>query len=170
MFPSQQHDSAEQQGMEHMTTFNFDDSNIRWHTLGDFENFVYSVLGIDEQNSIIDVIFKFEPNKQIVLHRHKALNKTFVVQGEHRFYEADGRLKEICCAGTYTSRPASNDPHRECGGDEGTVVLFSIRANGAEKEVILYEILDDEQNTIGTLSIQDFIDLYAENNKLEKRE
>jgi len=102
-----------------MTRYSFDDSNIRWHKLGDLEYFVYDVLDVDEQNNIVDVIFKFEPNKQIVLHRHKVLNKTFVVQGEHRFYEADGRLKEVCPVGSLTSRPASDDPHRECGGDEG---------------------------------------------------
>ena len=30
---------------------------------------------------------------QIALHRHLALNHTFVVQGEHRIYEPDGRLR-----------------------------------------------------------------------------
>lgn len=148
-----------------MTRHHFDDSNIRWHKLGDLEHFVYDVLDVDEQNNIVDVLFKFEPNKQIVLHRHKVLNKTFVVQGEHRFYEADGRLKEIYPVGSYTSRPPSDDPHRECGGGEGAVVFFSIRGNDGGKDDLLYEVLDDEQNRIGTLSMQDFIDLYNANSK-----
>ncbi len=148
-----------------MTWYSFDDSNIRWHKLGDLEYFVYDVLDVDEQNNIVDVIFKFEPNKQIVLHRHKVLNKTFVVQGEHRFYEADGRLKEVCPVGSLTSRPASDDPHRECGGDEGAIVFFSIRGNDAEKDELLYEVLDKDQNRIGTLSMQDFIELSNSKNK-----
>lgn len=145
-----------------MTPYNFDDHNIRWHKLGEFEHFVYSILDIDKENKIIDVIFKFEPHKPIVLHRHKALNKTWVIQGEHRLYEPNGEIKEVRSVGSYTSSPASNEPHRECGGDEGAVVFFSIRGNGG----VLYEVLDDEQNLVGTLSMQDFIDLAEANKKL----
>ena len=101
-----------------MTTFRFDDRNIHWHKLGDFEHFVYTILDIDQDNSIADVIFKFEPHNPIVLHRHKVLNKTWVIQGEHRIYEPNGDLKEIRQVGSYTSSPANPDPHRECGGDD----------------------------------------------------
>jgi quercetin dioxygenase-like cupin family protein len=144
-----------------MTTYPFDDRNIHWQQLGDFKHFVYSVLDIDEERQIVDVIFKFDPHQQIILHRHKALNKSLVVQGEHRLYEANGQIKEIRAVGSYTSSPASDEPHRECGGDEGAVVFFSIRGN----DDILYEILDDEQNLVGTLTLQDFIDLYTADNK-----
>lgn len=147
-----------------MAKYNFDDSNIQWDKLGNFEHFVYSILNIDEKNKMIDVIFKFEPNKQIVLHRHMALNNAFVVQGEHHLYEPNGEIKEIRAVGSYTSSPASDDPHRECGGDEGAVVLFNIRGNNG----VLYEILDDEENIIGTLSMQDFMDLHEENNKVDR--
>lgn len=146
-----------------MTAYRFNDTHIRWRQLGDFEHFVYAVLDIDEENNIADVLFKFEPNQQIVLHRHKVLNKTFVVEGEHRFYEADGQLREVCPVGHYISRPASDDPHRECGGDEGAIVLFSIRSNERGEDALLYEILDDEHNVIGTLKFQDLIDLYEQN-------
>jgi len=141
-----------------MTSYKFDDRNIQWYKIGDLENFVGRVLDIDEVNKVIDVILKFEPHKQIILHRHMALNKSLVVQGEHRLYESDGKVKEVRPVGSYTSSPASNDPHRECGGDEGAVVFFSIRGDG-----VLYEVLDDEQNLIGTLSMQDFIDLFKAN-------
>lgn len=144
-----------------MTLYNFDDRNIQWHKLGDFEHFVYSVLDIDQENQIVDVIFKFEPHQPIVLHRHMALNKTLVIQGEHRLYEPNGEIKEIRSVGSYSSSPASADPHRECGGDEGAVVFFSIRGNNGA----LYEVLDDGQNLIGTLSMQDFIDLAEANKK-----
>jgi quercetin dioxygenase-like cupin family protein len=116
-----------------------------------------TTLDIDEPNKIIDVLFKFAAQQQIVLHRHKVLNKTFVIQGEHRLYEADGKLKEIRAVGSYTSSPPSDEPHREGGGDEDVVVLFSIRGSDG----VCYEILDDELNVIGALAMQDFIALYA---------
>ena len=112
-----------------ITACRFDDHNIHWHKLGDFEHFVYTILDIDQDNSIADVLFKFEPHKPIVLHRHKVLNKTWVIQGEHRIFEPTGDLKEIRPVGSYTSSPANPDPHRECGGDEGAVVFFSIRGS-----------------------------------------
>ena len=138
-----------------MTPYKFNDSNIQWQPFGDFDHFVYSILNIDEKNLIFDVLFKLEANKQIFLHRHKALNTTFVVQGEHRLYEPNGKIKEIRAVGSYTVSPVSEEPHREEGGDEGAIVLFSIR----ESDGILYEILDDEANFIGTVSMRDLIDL-----------
>lgn len=143
-----------------MTQYRFDDRNIQWYKLGDFEHFVCTVLDIDADHHIIDLLIKFEAHRQIVLHRHKALNKSLVIQGEHRLYEADGRIKEIRPVGSYTSSPASDEPHRECGGDEGAVVLFSIRGDG-----VLYEVLDERQTPIGILTVQDFIDLYHAHNK-----
>lgn len=140
-----------------MTSHLFDDTHIQWQTLANFEHLQYSILDIDGHNKIIDVLFKFAARQQIVLHRHKVLNKTFVIQAEHRLYEADGRLKEVRAVGSYTSSQPSDEPHREGGGDEDVIVLFSIRGSDG----VLYEILDDELNIIGELTMQDFIDLYA---------
>lgn len=140
-----------------MNAYRFDDSNIPWRHLGDFEHFHYAILDIDRENTIADVLFKFEPHRPIVLHRHKALNKMLVIQGEHRLYELNGNLKEIRPAGRYTSSPANPDPHRECGGDEGAVVFFSIRCKSTED--VLYELLDDQQNLIGILTMNDLINL-----------
>lgn len=141
-----------------MTNYLFDDTNIKWQTLGEFEHLLYSILDIDEQNQIIDMLFKFAAHQQIVLHRHKVLNKTFVIQGEHRLYEADGKLKEIRAVGSYTSSLPSDEPHREGGGDVDVIVFFSIRGNDG----VLYEILDDDLNIIATLGMQDFVNLYKE--------
>ena len=140
-----------------MTHCLFNDSHIQWQILDGFEYLHYSILDIDEQRHIIDVLFKFAANQQIVMHRHKVLNKTFVIQGEHRLYHADGSIKEIRPIGKYTSSPASEEPHREGGGDMDVIVLFSIRGGDG----VLYEILDDAQNIIAELKWQDFIDLYA---------
>jgi 2,4'-dihydroxyacetophenone dioxygenase len=67
-----------------MTPYRFDDRKIAWQPFGEFPHFVFSILQVDMQQRIADVIFKFAAGQQIVLHRHKALNHTFVIQGEHR--------------------------------------------------------------------------------------
>jgi quercetin dioxygenase-like cupin family protein len=104
---------------------NFDDRKMRWFNLGDFKHFVFSMYDIDRERRVVDFIVKFEPNEQIFLHRHLALTNTLVVQGEHRLYEPDGHLKEIRPTGSYTSTPPG-EPHREGGGNEGTVVFYSV--------------------------------------------
>lgn len=140
-----------------MAQFCFDDSQIRWQTLPDIAHLQYSILDVDTHNHIIDVLFKFTAGRRIVLHRHKALNKMFVIQGEHRLYATDGSLMEARPAGRYTVSEPSEIPHREGGGEQDAIVLFSIRGS----EGILYEILDDETNGVGELNWRDFIDLYA---------
>ena len=116
----------------------------------------FFILSIDQTNNIIDVLFKLAARQQIVLHRHKALNHLFVVQGEHRLYHPDGSLKETRAAGSYTISPASDEPHSEGGGDTDAIILFSIRASDG----VLYEILDADMQILSTLSLQDFIQLH----------
>jgi hypothetical protein len=55
-------------------------------------------------------------------------------------------------SGSYTSTPPG-EPHREGAGDNGGVVFYSVRG----KDSVLFEVLDDDLNVIGTLSIEDFI-------------
>jgi len=112
-------------------------------------------LDVDEKNGMADVLFKFAANQQIVLHRHLAHNNTFVIQGEHRLYKPDGSIKEIRHVGSMTSSPPNEEPHREGGGDQDVIIAFSIRGTG-----VLYELLDDEMNIIGKISMQDLIDLH----------
>jgi quercetin dioxygenase-like cupin family protein len=137
-----------------MTVHTFDDSNISWNRLGDFEHLRFSILHIDEINKISDVLFKFAADEKIVMHRHKVHNNTFVVQGEHRLYKPDGTLKEVRPVGSMTSSPADDEPHREGGGDQDVIIAFSIRGDG-----VLYELLDDDMNQIGAISMQDLIEL-----------
>ena len=142
-----------------MAIYNFDDSNIRWNKLGDFDHLLYSILDVDQKNKIADVLFKFSANEKIVLHRHLAHNNTLVIQGEHRLYEPNGAIKEIRPVGSLTSSPPSNDPHREGGGDQDVIVAFSIRGSDG----VLYELLDDDMKVIGTISMQDLSDLFNAN-------
>jgi 2,4'-dihydroxyacetophenone dioxygenase len=139
------------------TSYRFDDRNIRWYKLGDFEHFVFTMLDVDVSQKLVDLILKFPPNKQIFLHRHLALTNTLVVQGEHRLYEPNGALKEVRPVGSYTSSPPG-DPHREGAGNEGGVVFYSVRG----KDGTLFEVLDDDMKVVGTLSMKDFIDALKE--------
>lgn len=141
-----------------MTTCQFDDHAIHWNRFGEFvPAFHYSILHLDEKSRIVDVLFKLPANEQIVLHRHRALNHTFVVQGEHRLYETDGSLREIRPSGSYTVSPASELPHREGGGAQDVIIAFSIRPGEAE---VLYELLDDAENPLGTVTFQMLVELY----------
>lgn len=140
-----------------MTTCQFDAHAIHWNRFGDFvPAFHYSILQVDEQSRIVDVLFKLPANEQIVLHRHGALNHTFVVQGEHRLYETDGSLREIRPPGSYTVSPASELPHREGGGQQDVIIAFSIRPGDDD---MLYELLDDALNPIGTVTFQMLVEL-----------
>ena len=142
-----------------MSMHTFDDSNIDWQRLGDFEHLHYSILEVDPKNKIADVLFKFAANEQIVLHRHLAHNNTLVIQGEHRLYEPDGTLKEVRAVGSMTSSPPSDEPHREGGGDQDVIIAFSIRGNDG----VLYELLDDDMAVMGTITMQDLVDLHKAN-------
>lgn len=141
-----------------MTPTHFDDHAIHWNRFGDFvPSFHYTILHVDQESRIVDVLFKLPANEQIVLHRHLALNHTFVVQGEHRLYETDGSLREARLTGSYTISPASEQPHREGGGEQDTIVFFSIRPGNDEA---LYELLDDALNPLGTITFQTLVELH----------
>jgi hypothetical protein len=144
-----------------MTHYNFDDRKIRWFNLGDFKHFVFAMCDVDRERRLVDFMLKFEPNEQIFLHRHLALTNTLVVQGEHRLYEPNGRLKEIRQTGSYTSTPPG-EPHREGGGSEGAVVFYSVRAGNGD---VLFEVLDDDLKVVGLLSMADFIEELGEQRK-----
>jgi quercetin dioxygenase-like cupin family protein len=139
-----------------MSTHTFDDSNIDWQRLGDFEHLHFSILDVDSENKIADVLFKFAANEKILLHRHLGHNNTLVIQGEHRLYEPDGTLKEVRPVGSMTSSPPNKDPHREGGGDQDVVIAFNMRG----KDGVLYEVLDDDLNVVGTITFQDLEDLH----------
>lgn len=141
-----------------MISYQVDDSEIHWNQMEGFDHLSLVVLDVDRDNLIVDALFKFAANEKIALHRHVALNHMLIIQGEHILYEPDGSIKEIRPTGRYTVSPASHEPHREGGGDKQDVIIFfSIRGTNG----IMYEILDDEHNTIARLGMADFEELFA---------
>ncbi|WP_067869963.1 cupin domain-containing protein [Neptuniibacter marinus] len=132
---------------------------VEWNQFGDLEHFRYSILHIDEEQQRAEILFKFEPHKPIILHRHNSLNKLLVLKGEHHIYDADGTLSEVRATGSYTVAQPSDAPHAECGGDGGTIILFSIFDNTSGGT--LYDLMDPEQNIVGTLSMSDLVAIYT---------
>ncbi|HVZ03137.1 regulator [Hyphomicrobium sp.] len=134
----------------------FDTRNIRWYTLPDFPHVAYHICKVDEQNHIVDILFKFDANSQIALHRHKADYVTLILQGELRIYRANGELKEIRPVGSYVETASDGEPHREGGGAQDVIAFFSNR----NVKDLVYEILDDDLNVIATLGVGEFRALY----------
>ena len=135
-----------------MPNYAFDDSNITWRTLDWLPHIAFFVYKVDEENRIVDVVFKFAANQKVMLHRHKCPYVTLVMQGELRFYREDGILKETRPTGSYVSGSANGEPHMEGGGDEDAIVFFSNR----NIEDALYEFLDESGNPAQVLGIADF--------------
>lgn len=133
------------------------DDVVEWKQFGDLEHFRYSILHIDEKQQRAEVLFKLEANKPFILHRHASLNKLLVLSGEHHIFNTDGSLSEVRATGSYTVVAPSDTPHSECGGEGGAIVLFSIFDNGGES---LYELMDESQNIVGTLSMTDLVALH----------
>ncbi len=130
----------------------FDASTIDWKPLpapdgSPSPHIGMSILEVDEKAHIVDVLFKFAANEKIVMHRHTAAFNTLVLQGEHRIYEPSGALKEIRPTGTYRAGKADDEPHTEGGGDE--------------EHAPIYEVLDDNLDTVGTMNFAALRDLYA---------
>jgi hypothetical protein len=146
------------QGNVTMAANVFDEKNIHWKTIEGIDHLWLSVLDVDQKCGLLHVLYKFAAKQQIILHRHLTLNKTMTIQGEHRLYEIDGRLKEIRPVGRFTVAPPSEEPHREGGGDQDAIVLFAVYGDGA-----LYEALDERMNVVRTLGVQDFVNFYDGN-------
>ena len=138
----------------------FDESKIAWGRLPDIDHVWLSILNVDDTAKIIDVLFKFSANEKIVLHRHVAAFNTFVVQGEHRIYSPDGKLTEVRPVGTYKAGLANIEPHQEGGGDEDVIILFSLRPYNHGP---IYEVLDDEQAILSTMTFDDLKEMYELN-------
>lgn len=127
-----------------------------WRNLEGLEHIQYSILHIDENQQRAEVLFKLEPHKPIILHRHCALNKIVVLSGEHHIYDAQGNLTEVRATGSYTIAQPDDNPHSECAGEGGAILLFSIFDNGGNA---LYELMDPDQNIVGTLTMADLVAL-----------
>jgi hypothetical protein len=122
-----------------------------------FPHLAYHICAVDETKRIVDILFKFDANAKIALHRHKADYITLVLQGELRIYRANGELKEIRPVGSYVAGTADGEPHTEGGGDQDVIAFFSNR----NVDGLVYEILDDAQTIVATFGMAEFKQLLA---------
>ena len=67
-------------------------------------------------------------------------------------------MKETWPAGTYKAGLPQAEPHREGGGSEDVVVLFSLRPYLETKPI--YEILDDDHQIASLMTFDDLNALY----------
>jgi 2,4'-dihydroxyacetophenone dioxygenase len=129
----------------------FDPDNVNWQPFGEAQHFRFHIQHVDLAQGIADVLFKFDAGQRIILHRHLALNHTFVVRGTHVIYHADGAVKERRPTGRYTVSPADATPHAEGGGEDAdAIVLFSMRPEPGQG---LYELLDDSGAVVGEITL-----------------
>jgi hypothetical protein len=129
----------------------FDDSNLTWGQFDWLKHTWFYVYNVDRQNGIVDAIFKFDANSKVKIHQHKVPYITLVLQGELRFYRPNGELKEIRPTGSYVKGIANGEPHLEGGGDQDTIVFFSIRNIVDE----LFVFLDENMNPAEVVRIGD---------------
>jgi len=77
--------------------------------------------------------------------------------GEYRVYEHYGQLKEVRPAGLNTVNPASKGTHREGGGYNDSVILFSTRSSGGS----YYEFIDEDGDSVRVLWWEELKVMYA---------
>ena len=135
----------------------FDETKINWQPLPDVDHVWLSILNIDDTAKIVDVLFKFSAHEKIKLHRHTANFNTLVLQGEHRIYNADGELTDVRPAGTNKAGLPDIEPHREGGGEENVIILFSLRPYNNDP---IYELLDENHEIEGTMTFDDLKEMH----------
>ena len=134
-----------------MTHNRFDDSNLVWRQLDWLKHTSYYIYDVDRQKGIVDAVFKFDAHAKVKIHQHNVPYITLVLQGELRFYKPNGELKEIRPTGSYVRGVANGEPHLEGGGDQDTIVFFSIR-NVVDE---LFTFFDGNMNTAEVVRIGD---------------
>ena len=127
------------------------DEVVSWEPFAGLEHLELSITEVDQDREILDAIVRFPPNQVISMHKHCAQTNMFAIQGELRIYEPDGKLREVRPAGNYY-RGRRDDVHTEGGGDDGAVVLYSVRGHGDDE---LFELMDEQQNVLATIGWKD---------------
>lgn len=130
-------------------TWAFDPDGIDWQPFAGIENLELSLLDVDEERQVVDLVVRFAPNRTVTMHNHLAQTNMFIIQGELRMYEADGSVREVRPEGRYF-RGRRNDAHSEGGGPEGAVVFYSVRGHGPEE---LFTVLDEDGNVTATIGM-----------------
>ncbi len=136
----------------------FDLSDVHWtHMEGGSEydypiEFDVAVLGSQPDHGTLDLLVRFAPNSHCHFHRHVAVTRTLVLQGEHHVFDVGSNgetIHKIKPAGTYSQSP-SGEIHMERGGENGAIVLFNLHSPTG----VLFETLDADHNVLATSTIE----------------
>lgn len=141
-----------------MTDYSVKSGAVEWQRLEGFDHLSYNVLNVDRDAQIVDVMFRFDANQRIALHRHVALNHMLVLEGNHHLYDPSGNLKEVRPTGRYTISPPDDEPHFEGGGEADVIILFSIRGT----DNVMYEFIDEKGDVALTFGMDEFEGLYLQ--------
>jgi hypothetical protein len=115
------------------------------------------VLGYDRAAGTIDLLIRFDDRGgHCQAHRHVTTTTVLVLQGEQHLDEMrpDGVVHKVRRTGEYHLTTGDPHPHRERGGPEGGVLFFSHHTTDGR----LYEIVDDNNNVVHTVTIDSLID------------
>ena len=72
-------------------------------------------------------------------------------------YNADGELTDVRPVGTYKTGLPDSEPHREGGGEENVIILFSLRPYNNDP---IYELLDENHEIEGTMTFDDLKEMH----------
>lgn len=129
--------------------FRFDDRAIGWQVV-DYIGATIHVLSVGA--GLAQVLIRFEAGVKGRLHRHTCAFSTCVLQGELRFWRADGTWKETRPAASFVDVAPDGPPHAEGAGAEVAIVLFTF--HGTSGDAIHY--LDDAGGVAFRLGFAEF--------------
>lgn len=141
-----------------ISTPEFDISGIDWQPFGRYTGFDYRLLNVDTESRVIDLLFRFEPDKRCFYHTHHTPSSTLVVHGEQHIWEKDTAGRErhkMRHAGEFAISNGA-DTHIEGGGPDGGIIYMNIRAT----DDIVYSILNDDLSTRVDVSLADFAEAF----------
>ncbi len=159
--------------MPHISS-TFDLNAVEWRRITDpgctafLVDFEHSLLGYDLATGRLDMLLRYGEGGHCRRHRHVASTVTLVLEGEQILKERgpDGSTRVIHRKkGDYALAPADALPHLEHGGEQGGTVLLSMTA----PDGILFEYFDDDMNSTGTVSIEEYVDSWNKSTAYGKK-
>ena len=141
-----------------LKTPEFDIDAINWQPFGRYEGFDYRLLNVDMENRVIDLMFRFQPNRRCFYHTHHMPSSTLVIHGEQHIWEKnpDGsETHKVKRAGEF-SVSAGAETHIEGGGPDGGIIYQNVRVN----DDIVYSILNDDLTTRVDVSLEAFAEAF----------
>ena len=134
--------------------------DIKWHHLLGTPEFDYpidywiAVLGGNVAEGRVEFLVKWEPDAYCHFHRHIGSSTTLVIEGEHHLVEttATETVHKVRRAGHF-ARSQGGDVHMECGGAQGTVVLFCMQSDDGR----LFDVLDVNDKVLVTTTVEDML-------------